>query len=63
MESVINFIEMWREADEEDARIGGVDSIPEWEYYDYVESLLMKIGSSIEEHKETDDDTNSDNKI
>lgn len=42
---------MWEEADIIDASIGGVDSIPE-EYYDYVESLLMKIRPDIREHKQ-----------
>ena len=42
---------MWREADEEDARIGGVDSIPEWEYYDYIESLLNKQTYDIKDHE------------
>ena len=37
------FIEMWEEADFADASIGGYDSIPEWEYYDYVEACLMVV--------------------
>ena len=49
---IMGFIEMWEEADEEDARIGGMDSVPEWEHYDYVEALLMKVRGSIREHKE-----------
>jgi hypothetical protein len=39
----MTFEEMWEQADEVDAEIGGVDSIPEWEYKDYVESLLNQM--------------------
>ena len=46
----MNFIEMWEEADEIDAATGGYDSIPEWEYFDYVEAMLMRVGADIREH-------------
>lgn len=39
----MNFIEMWREADLVDAAIGGVDSLSEKEYPDYVAGCLMAL--------------------
>lgn len=39
----MGFIEMWEEADYIDAAIGGVDSIPEWEYSDYVQACLTAL--------------------
>lgn len=39
----MSFIEMWQQADFVDASIGGVDSIPEEQYYDYVEACLMAL--------------------
>lgn len=49
-----DFITMWQEAEIEDASIGGVDSIPEWEYSDYVEAFLMNVRTSIRGHFEAD---------
>ncbi len=43
----MGFIEMWEEADFVDASIGGVDSIPEEEYFDYVEACLMALADDI----------------
>ena len=40
----MTFLEMWAQADLVDAEIGGVDSIPEWEYHDYIEACLMALG-------------------
>jgi hypothetical protein len=39
--SDISFEEMWAQADYEDASIGGVDNIPDWEYRDYMISCMM----------------------
>lgn len=38
----MDFAEMWEEADKEDARIGGMDSVPEEEQYDYQMGLLIR---------------------
>ena len=39
----ISFTEMWEEADLVDAEIGGMDSIPEEEHYDYQLACLMAL--------------------
>jgi hypothetical protein len=46
----MTFEQMWEQADLVDAEIGGVNSIPEEEYYDYIESLLMRIRTDIREN-------------
>ena len=43
----MDFIEMWEEANYVDASIGGVDSIPEEEYFDYAEACLMALADDI----------------
>ncbi len=43
----MNFIEMWELADYIDAAIGGVDSIPEYEYHDYIEACLMALSEGL----------------
>lgn len=39
----MNFMEMWQEADQVDAEIGGMDSVPEEEQYDYQMACLMAL--------------------
>lgn len=39
----MDFIEMWREADLVDAEIGGMDSVPEEEQYDYQMGCLIAL--------------------
>ena len=53
-------IEMWRKADEVDAEIGGMDSVPEWEKEDYQQGLLIrfaddfKYGQEVKERRRLD---------
>jgi len=43
---------MWEQADIIDAACGGVDSIPEDEYYDYVAACLLALGEDFEHGRE-----------
>ena len=50
----MTFEEMWVKADFIDYSIGGMDSIPEWEVYDYVCSLLMANHFEVQEKNKAD---------
>lgn len=55
----MSFTEMWEEADFVDASIGGYDSIPEEEYFDYVEACLMALADDFKVAQQGGLDENS----
>ena len=48
----MDFIEMWQEADLVDAEIGGMDSIPEEEWYDYQVGLCIALQDDFKYRRE-----------
>jgi len=54
----MDFIQMWEQADFVDASIGGYDSIPEEEYFDYVEACLMALADDLKGAQQGGSDEN-----
>jgi len=55
----MDFIEMWREADLVDAAIGGMDSIPEVEQYDYQMGCLIALADDFKYGQEIKEANNA----
>jgi len=55
----MDFIEMWREADLVDAAIGGMDSIPENEQYDYQMGCLIALADDFKYGQEMKEASNA----
>ena len=47
-----DFIQMWSEADEADAAIGGMDSVPAREWEDYNLSLIILLADDFKHGRE-----------